>query len=281
MLISRKMKIVLKILTYLTLVLFTLFCLFPFIWMALTALRPREEIRSTNPTLWIENPTLENITNVLTNTPFLTFFQNSVIVAFSATFLSIVVSIFSGYTLSRFMKYSGVKLVSFTMLLSQMVPPVLLLIPLYVIMNQYGILNTHLSLIVAYTTFTIPLCSFMLTSFFASIPTDLEEAAEMDGCSKIATIIRIVLPISIPGVIATGLYAFVNAWNEFMFGYVFINDSELTTLTPGIMLFQGIYGTDWGSIMSASVLSVLPVLVVFVYIQRYLIEGMAAGAVKG
>ncbi|WP_232522740.1 carbohydrate ABC transporter permease [Peribacillus simplex] len=170
---------------------------------------------------------------------------------------------------------------SMAMLLSQMIPGVLLLIPLYILMQKLSLLNTYPSLILAYTTFMVPLCTFMMKGFFDSIPYEIEEAAEMDGCSRIGIIFRIILPVSIPSLVATALFAFVNAWNEFMFGYVFINDEGHRTLTPGITLFKGLYSTDWGSIMSASVLAVLPIVLMFVYLQKYLIEGMTSGSVKG
>jgi multiple sugar transport system permease protein/raffinose/stachyose/melibiose transport system permease protein len=148
-------------------------------------------------------------------------------------------------------------------------------------MKNYHLLNTYYSMILAYTTFMVPLCTFMLKGYFDAIPYEMEESAEIDGCSRVGIIFRIILPVSIPSLIATALFAFVNAWNEFLFGFVFINDEEHRTLTPGITLFKGLYTTDWGSIMAASVLSVIPVVILFVFMQRFLIEGMTAGAVKG
>lgn len=269
------------LLTYAVLILFSVYCLFPFLWMLVTSLKPTEQIRSVNPTFWIDHPTFEHFTNVLYHSKFGTYFANSVKVALSTTVIAIAVSIFAGYALSRYGQFRGVKSVGVAMLLSQMIPGVLLMIPLYLIMKHLGLINTPGSLIIAYTTFMIPLCTFMMKSFFDSVPMEIEESAEMDGCGKLGTIFRIVLPVSIPSLIATSLFAFVNAWNEFMFGYVFINADENRTLTPGIMLFKGLYLTDWGSISAASVLSVLPVIIMFAYMQRFLVEGMTAGAVKG
>ncbi|KRF19817.1 carbohydrate ABC transporter permease [Paenibacillus sp. Soil787] len=141
------------------------------------------------------------------------------------------------------------------MLLSQMVPGVLLIIPLYLLMKNYHLLDTYYSMILAYTTFMVPLCTFMLKGYFDTLPYEMEEWAEIDGCSRVGILFRIILPVSIPSLIATALFAFVNAWNEFMFGFVFINDEAHRTLTPGITLF--------------------------VFMQRFLIDGMTAGAVKG
>ncbi|QKE72775.1 carbohydrate ABC transporter permease [Arthrobacter citreus] len=281
MLMSKRRMLVSKIVTYVVLIVISIFCVFPFLWMLVTSLKPTDQIRSTHPSFFIKHPTFSHFQNVLVNTKFITFFINSFIVAISTTLISILVSIFAGYALSRFQRFKGVKFLNITMLLSQMIPGVLLLVPLYILMQRFGLLDTYASMILAYTTFMVPLCTFMLKGFFDSIPYELEEAAEMDGCSRVRIIFQIILPISIPSIVATALFAFVNAWNEFMFGYVFINDEAHRTLTPGITLFKGLYSTDWGSIMSASVLAVIPIVIMFIYLQRYLIEGMTAGSVKG
>jgi multiple sugar transport system permease protein len=281
MLLSKKGRMTSKIITYMVLILFSIYCLFPFLWMLVTSLKPTDQIRTSTPSFFIENPTISHFENVLVNTSFLTFLMNSVIVAVTTTFISMLVSIFAGYALSRFKSFRGIKMVNITMLLSQMIPGVLLLIPLYILMQRLNLLDTYASMILAYTTFMVPLCTFMLKGFIDSIPYELEEAAEIDGCSRIRIIYQIILPVSIPSLVATALFAFVNAWNEFMFGYVFINDEAHRTLTPGITLFKGLYSTDWGSIMSASVLAVLPVVIMFIYLQKFLIEGMTSGSVKG
>lgn len=281
MLISRRKQRLLTALTYAVLLGFSFYCLFPFLWMLVTSLKPSTEIRTLNPSFLISAPTLEHFKNVLTGSAFLTFFKNSVFIAVVTTIASLLISIFAGYALSRYLRFRGVKLFSVAMLLSQMIPGVLLLIPLYLVMKNLSLINTYMSLILAYTTFTVPLCTFMLKSFFDSVPIEMEESAEIDGCSRLGIIFRILLPVSLPSMVATSLYAFLNAWNEFMFGFVFINDEAHRTLTPGISLFKGLYQTDWGSMMAASVLSVLPVVIIFVFLQRFLIEGMTAGAVKG
>lgn len=240
-----------------------------------------KEIRSVTPSFWTSAPTFMHFDNVLNNSAFLTFFKNSMFIAVTSTVTAIVISIFAGYALSRFLRFRGIKLFSVAMLLSQMIPGVLLLIPLYLIMSNLGLINTYLSLILAYTTFTVPLCTFMMKSFFDGVPFEMEEAAEIDGCSKLGIIFRILLPVSLPSLVSTSLFAFLNAWNEFMFGFVFINDESHRTLTPGISLFKGLYQTDWGSLMASSVLSVLPVILLFIFLQRFIVEGMTSGSVKG
>jgi multiple sugar transport system permease protein len=267
--------------TYATLALFAVFCLFPFLWMLDTSLKPPGEVRSLNPTFWIVNPTLENFNHVLTDGNFLVYFRNSVIVAGGATLLSLTVSIFCGYALSRFPREPIARAVGGALVLSQMIPGVLLLAPIYILMRQFGLLSTYRALIIVYCTFSIPLCCFMLKGFFDAIPRELEDAAEMDGCSRFGFITRILLPLAAPGILATALFSFVTAWNEFLFGYVLINDEARRTLTPGIMVFKGPHLTDWGALMAASVLAVVPVAIFFVYLQRFLMEGLTTGAVKG
>ncbi|WP_244163315.1 carbohydrate ABC transporter permease [Paenibacillus pectinilyticus] len=278
---SKRQRLWLHVLTYAVLIIIAIYCLFPFLWMADTALKPMNEVRTSHPTFWINHLTFSNFSRVLWQSKFIRFFGNSMYVALATTILSLIISIFAGYALSRFRAYRGVKVVSVTLLLSQMVPGVLLLVPLYLLMKNYHLLDTYYSMILAYTTFMVPLCTFMLKGYFDSIPYEMEESAEIDGCSRVGIIFRIILPVSIPSLIATALFAFVNAWNEFMFGFVFINDEAHRTLTPGITLFKGLYTTDWGSIMAASVLSVVPVVILFIFMQKFLIDGMTAGAVKG
>ncbi len=268
-------------LSYGTLILFSVYCLFPFLWMVDTALKPTADIRSVNPTFLIRTPTLEHFQDVLLHSPFLVYFRNSLIVGLASTLLTLVISTFSGYALSRWTRQGAVRAVGGALLLSQMIPGVLLLVPLYVLMRRLGLLSSYWSLIIVYCTFAVPLCSFMLKGFFDAVPAEIEEAAEMDGCSRLMFLRRVLLPLCAPGLLATGVFAFIHAWNEFMFGYVLINNDAHRTLTPGIMLYKGDHITDWGSLMAASALAVIPVAVSFVYLQRFLVEGLSAGAVKG
>lgn len=267
--------------TYGLLVVLAVYCLFPFVWMVISALKPRTEIRARTPTFRIQAPTLENFTNVLIEHNFTTFIRNSLIVALAACALSLVIAIPAGYVFSRFFKMRAVRSTNFFMLVSQMIPGVLLLVPLYITMRNLGILESHLSLVLAYTTFVIPLCTFMLSSAFDGVPASLEEAAMLDGCGKVATITRVILPVMVPSIVSVGLYAFINAWNEFMFGYIFISQEAYRTITPAIMLFKGANSIDWGGLMAASVIAVLPVALIFLFLQRYFISGLMSGAVKG
>lgn len=253
----------------------------PFFWMVISALKPITEIRTAVPSLTIHSPTLSNFSSVLIGRGFYRFIFNSLVVSTVSCVLSMAIAVMAGYAFSRYKRNKMVKFSNIAMLLSQMIPGVLLLVPLYMIMKNLGILESYLSLILAYTTFVIPLCTFMMSSFFDTVPISLEEAAEIDGYNKIQTITKVILPLSIPSLVSTALYAFINSWNEFMFAYVFLSTDKYRTLTPAIMLFKGANTIDWGGMMAASVLAVLPVTIIFLFLQKYFLAGLMSGSVKG
>jgi len=269
------------LLTYAVLLGFAGYCLVPFLWMVDTSVKPTPEIRSTHPTFLVPHPTLEHFARVVKDTSFLVFCRNSAVVALGSTIATMVLAVFASYAMSRWHRQMGVRVVAAALLVSQMIPGVLLLVPLYMLMKDLGLLSTYGALILTYTTFMLPICVFLLKGFFDGIPVELEEAAEIDGCSRLGILFRVLMPLSLPGLLSTWIYAFIGAWNEFMFGYVLVNTEARRTLTPGILLFKGLYATDWGSLMAAAVLAVIPVALLFLYLQRFLVEGLAAGAVKG
>lgn len=279
--LNKRNRVITKTVSYVLLVICALYCVFPFVWMVISSFKPKDEIRTATPSFFINAPTLDNFNKVLFNAGFINYIKNSFIVSVIACALSMVIAIMAGYALSRYYKQRLVKVSNFAMMLSQMIPGVLLLVPLYMIMQRFHILETYLCLILAYTTFVIPLCTFMMSSFFDTVPMALEEAAEIDGCSKAQTILRVILPLSVPSLISTGLYAFINAWNEFMFGYIFISTDKYRTLTPAIMLFKGANTIDWGGLMAGSVIAVIPVTIIFLFLQKYFLAGLMSGSVKG
>ena len=281
MVVSGRTRLLHRGTTYAVLLLLSAFCLFPFAWMLDTALKPLSEVQSLHPTFAIARPTLDSFRRVLFTTEFPVYFRNSLIVSIGTTLLTLMAGVFAGYALSRWPFAPVARTLGSALLLSQMIPGVLLLVPLYILERRLGLLSTYAGLIVVYCSFTLPLCVFMLKGYFDAVPRELEEAAEMDGCSRLGFLYRILLPLSGPGVLATAAFCFVNAWNEFMFGYVFVNDDAHRTLTPGIMLFRSAHVTDWGGLMAASVLAVVPVAACFLYLQRFLVEGLTGGAVKG
>ena len=225
MLISKRKRRFLTFLTYAVLLLFSCYSLFPFLWMVVTSIKPDDQIRTLNPTFLIKDVTLKHYDNVLNHSSFLIYMKNSLIIASIATLLSLLISVFSGYALSRYTRFKGVQMFSVAMLLSQMIPGVLLLIPLYLIMKSLALINTHLSLVLAYTTFTIPLCIFMMKSFFDSVPYEMEESAEIDGAGPVQKFFTITLPLLKPIMIYTVTVAIFEGYRMFGESYVFWNES--------------------------------------------------------
>jgi multiple sugar transport system permease protein len=252
----------------------------PFYWMVNTSLKTSAQVQSLQPYYYPRPLTLQNYVELLTATRFPVWIRNSATVALGATLVTVVVSCLAGYSLTR-IRYPGRRLLATTVLIVYLVPPTLLFIPLYTILNGLGLANTLWALLVAYPTFTVPFCTWLLMGFFRSIPPDLEDAAMVDGANRIQAFRRVILPLAAPGVLAAGLFAFTLAWNEFLYALVFVHDTELKTVPVGLndLMFGDIF--LWGQLMAASVLTTVPVVVLYTYLQRYMVEGLTAGAVKG
>ena len=254
---------------------------FPLFWMLSTALKPNQETFALPPTLLPVHPTLEQFTRLLRETPFATYFLNSVIVGLGTTMVVIVVAVLGAYGLVRF-RFPGRELIAHLVLFTYLLPAVLLLLPLYVIMSRLGLANSLAGLVIAYTTFALPFALWLLRSFIASIPIDLEESAMIDGASRMRAFFEIVVPQALPGIISTALFTFILSWNEYLYALVFINVDTSKTLPPGVltMLNQN-QNVEWALLMAASVLMSVPVLLAFAFLQSHLTRGFGAGAVKG
>lgn len=254
---------------------------FPLLWMISTALKPNDETFAIPPTLIPMHPTLDQFRRLLTETPFLTYFGNSVVVALSTTALVIVIAVAGAYGLVRF-RFPGRSVVAHLVLFTYMLPAVVLLLPLYLTISRLGLANSLLGLVVAYTTFALPFALWLMRSFIAGIPIELEQAAMIDGASRLAAFIEVVLPQALPGIISTALFSFILSWNEYLYALVFINVDDRKTLPPGVltMLNQN-QNVEWALLMAASVLMALPVLVCFGFLQKHLTRGFGAGSVKG
>ncbi len=252
----------------------------PFYWMVNTSLKTSTQIQSLMPYYYPRPVTLGNYVELLRGTGFPLWIRNSAAVALGASLVTVLVSCLAGYSLTR-IRYPGRRLLATMVLIVYLVPPTLLFIPLYTILNGLGLTNTLWALLVAYPTFTVPFCTWLLMGFFRSIPPDLEAAAMVDGASRIQAFRRVVLPLAAPGVLAAALFAFTLAWNEFLYALVFIHDTELKTIPVGLndLMFGDIF--LWGQLMAASVLTTVPVVVLYTYLQRHMVEGLTAGAVKG
>lgn len=261
-------------------IVFGLFTFLPVYWLLVTSLTPRTQVFQYPPAWFPSSPTFDAYASLLQEPAIFRYFRNSVIVSVVTAVLSVIVSAWMAYSFSKF-RYRGRRSLMYLVLASQMFPQALLLVTLYAVFAAYGMLNTYAALVLSFTTFTLPLCVWMLKGFFDTIPNELVEAARVDGASAIRTYVSIVLPLAAPGLVAAGLFAFVRGWNDFIFALT-LAGPERQTLPPGLVnTYIGEAATAWPELMAASLVVSLPVALAFVALQRYLVGGLTAGAVKG
>ena len=250
---------------------------FPLAWMLTVSVRPNLEVMRMPPE-WIPQVfTLEGYAKIFSNTKFLVVFLNTMVVSLLVTVLSLVLGALAAYALARF-KFVGQRAVLMFLITTQMFPLVLLCIPYFRIFITLGLYDTRTSLVVVYLTFTLPFCILMLRSYFLNIPRDIEEAAMVDGCSRMGAIFRTLIPMSYPAFIGAGLYTFLLAWNEFLFAVVLIESWENRVLTMAIYSLMAEFVTEWNTMMAFSVLASLPLVIAFIFLQKFMVQGMTAGA---
>lgn len=265
---------------YLPLVLLMIFILFPFYWTFVTSVKPENELYGAVVTYWPKHITFEAYTKLFTTTvDFLTAMKNSFIVASLTTIVALTASTLAAYAFSRY-QFVGRKLLMSIFLCNNMFPTVLLLIPLYSIMRKMGLLYTPTSLILSYTTFTIPFSVWLLLGFLNDLPMSLEEAALVDGCNRGSAFIRIILPILGPSLVATGVYIFMQSWNEYTFAMMFTNTAS-RTIPVALKSLIGQLGVQWDLLTAGGIITIIPVCIMFFFAQKRLVEGLTAGAVKG
>lgn len=262
------------------LAIFLIFALFPIYWMINTSFKPLSDAASVPIQYWPQNFTLQNYSDVLRLTNFPTFFGNSLIVSLTAGFLTVLVSIFAAYGIARF-NFKGKSFSMLLLLVTQMVPALVLIVPLFIAFSQMNIIDTRLSLIIPYFITAIPFCTLMMVGFFKQVPYSLEESAMLDGCTRMQSLGRIVMPVVMPGVISSFVFAFIGAWNELFFGVMFINSEGMKTIPPGISMFIQKVDVNWANMTAAATLSLIPAMVLFFIVQKYLVQGLTAGSVKG
>ena len=254
--------------------------LLPLSWMVITSLKSMADITlSRGLTLFPSGPTLENFVNIWKEYPIATYIKNSIVAVGGSTVIGVVCAALCGYGLSRYQFKGKAFLLSF-LLVSQMFPAVMKIIPYYNILVSVHLNNTQIGLMVVYASFSIPFCTWMMYGYFKSISTGLDEAARVDGSSAFNTFLKIILPIALPGLVATIIYAFLQNWNEYMFASVLMSADEKKTITYAISTMADAYKIQWKYLMCAAMISSVPTLTVFVVMQKYLIAGMTAGAVK-
>lgn len=280
--ISKKVKPALK--HYLIMTLCSIFILLPYYWMFITSIKPSTEIMLSPPTYFPSSITFKNYTTVWSTLPLLKYMCNSLYVSLMTTVICVILATLCGYSISRFANRTLQKSTVVLMLMSQLIPSVLPFISFYFIMFNAKLTNTYAGLIIAYSIWGIPFCTLMMKSYFSSaIPASLEESATIDGCTRFGIFFKIALPISVPGIVATAIFSFILAWNEFMWASVILSNNDLKPASIGIYDYIGQFGgnSNIALTMTTSVLITLPAIILFAFLQKYLISGLTAGAVKG
>ena len=260
------------------------FTAMPMAWMLLTSIKSGFAAMQIPPQWWPKEPTLASYQKLLdpsnsVGQDFLRFFWNSLFVSTATTILSVMVAVPAAYAFSRF-DFPGRKPLFFAVLLRNMFPAVIFLVPLFILMRLLGLVNTHGSLILTYLTFGLPLAIWLLKGFYDNIPPQLEQAARIDGATRFQAFFLIVMPLSVPGIIATAIYSFIGAWNEYIFAYTFLNRNDQLTLPIGVQRFFSENTTDFPGLMAASFMMSLPVVILFLLLQRYFVRALTEGAVK-
>ncbi|MEU8545184.1 carbohydrate ABC transporter permease [Streptomyces sp. NPDC048717] len=262
---------------HLTLIVASVIAVFPALWVLLTSLKPASYATTTD---FFKEPTLENYTSLLRDTPFLTWFGNSMLIAFFTTLLGVFISCTTGYAVSRF-RFAGKRGLMWVLLITQMFPVAVLIVPIYNILSSMGLLNNATGLVVTYMTIAVPFCAWMMKGFFDSIPREIDESGYVDGLNPFGTFWRLILPLAKPGIAVTAFYSFITAWGEVAYASAFMVGDENLTLAGGLQKFVNQYSAQWGPMSAASVLIAVPAALVFLFAQRHLVTGMSAGAVKG
>ncbi len=256
------------------------FVAFPMYWMVKTSLTPLEDVFEFPPRFFNSEWTFDAYVRLVNNPTLLNFLKNSLIVSVLSTIGSVVVSAFAAYAFSKF-RFRGRGILMYVVLAGQMIPEVLLLVALYLMFDTLGLIESYSALILSFATFTLPLCIFMLKSYFDNIPDELLEAGRVDGASNFQIMIKVFLPLARPGLVAVGLFTFIRSWNDFIYALTLGGQTRMT-LPPGLVLqFGGEFRSLWPDLMAASFVTAIPVMICFMFLQKQFIEGLTAGAVKG
>lgn len=273
-------RIVLTVLHRLAVLAYVAFALFPLFWLLKVSVTPTSLLYTEGVRLWPSEASLEHYRFVLTHSSFPTFFLNSTIVSASTAVIVTIVSSLAGYAMSRFV-FRGKYWIVALLLLTQMFPLVMLIAPMFKMLSPLGLTNSLTGLVIVYVAFNVPFATFLMQSFFDGIPKDLEDAAMIDGATRFTAFRQIILPLTLPGIAATLGFVFTAAWSELLFALMLISGDNATTFPVGLLSFVSKFSVDFGQMMAAGVLALIPACLFFLLIQRYLVQGLTAGAVKG
>ncbi|WP_026784664.1 carbohydrate ABC transporter permease [Pleomorphomonas koreensis] len=273
-------RLLLTVLHRLAVLAYVAFALFPLFWLLKVSVTPTSLLYTEGIRMWPSRASIEHYVFVLTHSSFPTFFLNSTIVSASTAVIVTLVASLAGYAMSRFI-FRGKYWIIGLLLLTQMFPLVMLIAPMFKMLSPLGLTNSLSGLIVVYVAFNVPFATFLMQSFFDGIPKDLEEAAMIDGATRFTAFRQIILPLTLPGIAATLGFVFTAAWSELLFALMLISDNRATTFPVGLLSFVSKFSVDFGQMMAAGVLALIPACLFFLLIQRYLVQGLTAGAVKG
>ena len=268
------------LLIYIPLTIAAIWTLFPLYWTFITSLKTGPEISSKPVTYLPHLATLENYLKAWNIGGFSRYFMNSVIVSVVSMVFTVLFATMAGYAMARY-RFRGKMAFMLLLLCTQFVPTAMLIIPLFQIFNKAGLINSHLSLIITYTTFHIPFNAMLMSTFIKGIPYSLEEAAKVDGCSSKQAFIHVLLPVLLPGLAAVAAYSFISSWNEYLYALMFLTSGRKYTLPIGLSMMIGEYSINYGQLTAGSVIALLPVILMFMYVQKYMVSGLSSGAVKG
>jgi ABC-type glycerol-3-phosphate transport system permease component len=262
------------------LLLMLLWTAIPFYWMVVTSLKTDREIYGYEATLIPEQPTLASYVTIFRDTPYLLFLRNSIVVAVGSTVMSMVIACLGAYAIAR-LNFPGRAFLARALVVTYLVPTSLLFIPLFAIMSVLRLTDTLHGLAIAYLGFDVPFCTWLLMGYFKSVPMELEEAALVDGCNRVSALWRIVLPLALPALVVVTFFSFTHAWNEFLYAHVFTSTTHARTITTGLAIFMNEDVFFWGPLMASTIISALPPVAMFLILQRWVVQGLTLGAVKG
>jgi arabinogalactan oligomer/maltooligosaccharide transport system permease protein len=262
------------------LILFAIIAVYPVLQIVTISLRPSDKLLSTSLELIPDGATLRSYISLFADRPFLVWVRNSALISLTVTLTGVVLAAMSGYAFSRF-EFFGKKLGLLSLLLTQMFPATMLLLPLYLMLIYFGLINTYSGLIITYTATALPFCIWTMKGYYDTIPVSLEEAARIDGCNQFQAFYKVILPLAAPALVITGLFSFMTAWSEYIVAAQILQDSQLWTLPLGLKSFEANMSTEWGLYGAASLIVMIPVVVLFIVLSKWLVSGLTLGSVKG